>query len=64
VVSFTPWLFYPQKKSHWYPLDRRLGGLQSKSRHSREEEKFQPWLGIGPPNPAGPGCNQWLHTLS
>jgi hypothetical protein len=25
VVSFTPQLLYPQGKSPWYPLDRRLG---------------------------------------
>jgi len=29
VVSFTPWLLYPQGKSPWYPWDRRLGGHQS-----------------------------------
>jgi hypothetical protein len=26
VVSFTPWLLYPQGDSLWYTLDRRLGG--------------------------------------
>jgi len=26
VVSFTPRPLYPQGESHWYPLDRRLGG--------------------------------------
>jgi hypothetical protein len=31
VVSFTPWLLYPQGKSPPYPLDRRLGGPQSHS---------------------------------
>jgi hypothetical protein len=25
MVSFTPWPLYPQGKSPWYPLDRRLG---------------------------------------
>jgi hypothetical protein len=30
VVSFTPWPLYPQGKSLWYPLDWRLGGLQSR----------------------------------
>jgi hypothetical protein len=24
VVSFTPRLLYPQERSPWYPLDRRL----------------------------------------
>jgi hypothetical protein len=26
-----PWPLYPQGKSPWYPLDRRLGGPQSRS---------------------------------
>jgi hypothetical protein len=26
-----PWPLYPRGKSPWYPLDRRLGGLQSQS---------------------------------
>jgi hypothetical protein len=30
VVSFTPWPIYPQGKKPWYPLDRRLGGPQSR----------------------------------
>jgi hypothetical protein len=40
VVSFTPRLLYPQGKSPWYPLGRRLGGAQNRWR-----EKF--------PAPAG-----------
>jgi hypothetical protein len=28
VVSSTPRPLYPQGKSPWYPLDRRLGGPQ------------------------------------
>jgi len=31
VVSFTPRPLCPQGKSPWYPLDRRLAGLQSRS---------------------------------
>jgi hypothetical protein len=31
VVSFTPQPLYPQGKNPWYPLYRRLGGLQSRS---------------------------------
>jgi len=31
VVSFKPWPLYDQGKSPWYALDRRLGGLQSRS---------------------------------
>jgi hypothetical protein len=30
VVSFTPWPLYPQGKSPWYPLDKRMGGPQSR----------------------------------
>jgi hypothetical protein len=37
VVSFTSRSFYPQGKSPWYLLDRRLGGPQSRSRHGGEE---------------------------
>jgi hypothetical protein len=29
VVSFTPLPLYPQGKSPWYPLNRRLGGLRA-----------------------------------
>jgi hypothetical protein len=29
MVSFTPRPLYPQGKSPWYPLDRRLGGPQT-----------------------------------
>jgi hypothetical protein len=31
VVSFTPQPLYPQLKNLLYPLDRRLGGPQSRS---------------------------------
>jgi hypothetical protein len=29
MVNFTPRPFYPQGKSPWYPLDRRLDGPQT-----------------------------------
>jgi hypothetical protein len=36
VVSFTPWLLYPQGKSPWYPMDWRLGGPKaSEEKNSR-----------------------------
>jgi hypothetical protein len=41
VVSFTPWLLYPQGKSPWYPLDRRLGGPQNCSGYGGEEKNSQ-----------------------
>jgi hypothetical protein len=42
VVSFTPRPLYPQGKSPRYPLDRRLGGPQSRSGHGGEEKNSQP----------------------
>jgi hypothetical protein len=36
VVNFTPRPLYPQGKSPWYPLDRRLGGPHGR----RGEEKI------------------------
>jgi hypothetical protein len=33
---------YPQRKSSWYPLDRRLGEPQSRSGWGNEEKNFQP----------------------
>jgi hypothetical protein len=38
--SFTPRPLYPQGKSSWYPVDRRLGGPQSRSGRGGEEKKF------------------------
>jgi len=40
VVSFTSQPLYLQRKSPWYPLDRRLGGPQSRSGHSGEEKIY------------------------
>jgi hypothetical protein len=49
VVSFTPRPLYPQGKSPWYPLDRRMGGPQSRSGCNGEEKNFQPLPGLEPP---------------
>jgi hypothetical protein len=38
VVSFTPLPLYSQGEDPWYPLDRRLGGPQSRSGHGGEEK--------------------------
>jgi hypothetical protein len=38
----------PQWKSPWYPLDRRLGGPQSRSGPNGEEKNSQPPPGIEP----------------
>jgi hypothetical protein len=40
---------YPQGKSPWYPLDRRLGGPQSRSERGEEEKNSQPLAGLEPP---------------
>jgi hypothetical protein len=48
VVSFTPQTLYPQGKSPCYPLDRRLGGLWSRSGGGGEEKNSQPLPGIEP----------------
>jgi hypothetical protein len=42
VVSFTPRPLYPPGKSSWYPLDRRLGGPQSRSGHGGKDKNSQP----------------------
>jgi hypothetical protein len=39
MVSYMPWPLYPQGKSPWYPLYRRLGGTQSWSEHYGKIEK-------------------------
>jgi hypothetical protein len=54
VVSFTPRPLYPQGKSSRYPLDRRLGGPQSRFGQGVEEKNFQPPPGIEPYNPDRP----------
>jgi hypothetical protein len=48
VVSFTPRPLYPQGKSPWYPLDRRLRGPQSRSGRGGEEKNSQPLPQIEP----------------
>jgi hypothetical protein len=44
VVRFTPQSLYPRDESSWYPLDRRLGGPQSRSGRSGEEKNECPSL--------------------
>jgi len=39
LVSFASRPLYHRGKSQWYPMDRRLGGLQSRCRHSGSEER-------------------------
>jgi hypothetical protein len=40
---------YPQRKSPWYPFDRRLGGPQSRSGRCGEEKNFQTLSGFEHP---------------
>jgi hypothetical protein len=42
VVSFATRVLYPKGKSSWYPLERRLGGPQSRFGRGREEKNYQP----------------------
>jgi hypothetical protein len=50
VVSLTPRPLYLRVESPRYPLDRRLGGPQSRSGHFRKEKIFDP-TGTRPPTP-------------
>jgi hypothetical protein len=53
MVRFMPRPLYPQGKSLWYTLDRRLGEPQSRFEHGGEEKnskpppgKYKKWLKI------------------
>jgi len=50
VVSFRSQLLFPQGKSSWYPLARRLGGPQCWSAHGGKGKEYPslPLLGIEP----------------
>jgi hypothetical protein len=52
VISFTPRPLYLQENCPWYPLNRRLGGPQSRSGRGGEEKNFQPLTGLEPPPPS------------
>jgi hypothetical protein len=49
VVSFAPRPLYPQGKNPWYPLDRRLGGPQSRFGQGGGEKNSQLLPGLEPP---------------
>jgi hypothetical protein len=60
MVSFSPRPPYPQGKSPYYPLYRRLGGPQSRSGHGGEEKNFSPWQDSNPDHPArSPALYRW-----
>jgi hypothetical protein len=42
VVSFAPWPLYPRGKRPRYPLERRLGGPQSRFERRGEEKNLHP----------------------
>jgi hypothetical protein len=48
MISFTPRPLYSQGKCRQYPLDRRLGGLQSLSGRGGEQKNSQPLPGLEP----------------
>jgi hypothetical protein len=55
---------YPQGKSVLYPLDRRLGGPQSRCGCGGEEKNSQSPPGIEPCNPDRPARSPALYRLS
>jgi hypothetical protein len=62
MVTFTPRPLYPQGKSSWYPLDRRLGGSQSRSGRDGEEKNSQLLPGLEPPF-IQPVAQRWTTEL-
>jgi hypothetical protein len=52
----------PEKEPR-YQLDKRLGGLQSRSGHSGEEKNYQPPPGIEPYNPDRPVRSLQVHQI-
>jgi hypothetical protein len=62
--SFTPRSLYPQGKSLRYPLDRRLGGTQSRSGRSVEEKNSQPPPGFEPRSSDRPARSQSPRRLT
>jgi hypothetical protein len=64
MVRFAPRPPYPQGKSPCYPLDRGLGGPQSRSGRGGEEKNSQLPPGIESQNPDRPARNPALNRLS
>jgi hypothetical protein len=52
----------PPGKDPRYPLHRRLGGPQIRSRRGGEEKNSQPPPGIEPQNSARPACSVAILT--
>jgi hypothetical protein len=51
MVSFTPRPLYPQGKSPWYPLNRKLGGPQNRSGHGVQDKNLSPYRESNPDHP-------------
>jgi hypothetical protein len=66
VVSFTPRPLYRQGKSPWYPLDKRMGGPQSRSGRGSEKKNSQLPPGMEPRTPIvqpiAQRCTDWAIT--
>jgi hypothetical protein len=56
VVSFGPWQVHPQGHTPWYPLDKRLGGLESRCGRCGEKECLLSLPGIEPRYLSGLVC--------
>jgi hypothetical protein len=65
-VVGTPRLLYPQGKSPWHSLVRRMSGSQSRSGRCGEEKNSQPLLGLEPPiiQPVALRCSTDISWLS
>jgi hypothetical protein len=60
MVSFTPRSLEPRRKSHRYPLDRRLGGPQNRSGRRGEERNRAPiWTQTPTPRPSSPNGHRY-----
>jgi hypothetical protein len=64
VVSFRPLPLYPQGNSLWYPLDKRLGGPQSRSGRCGEKKNVLSLPENEPQSLSHPACTLVLYWLS
>jgi hypothetical protein len=60
----APAALYPWRKDPRYPLDRKLGGPQSRSGHRGLRKNPLPLQGIEPRSPCRPDRSQTLYYLS
>jgi hypothetical protein len=58
---YAPGALFPKGMSPPYPLDRRLGGPQSRSGWGGEEKNSQPLTGLETPiiQPVAQHCTNW-----